>query len=177
MFHPHLIDPDVLLHHEHTRCTLVPNMPYRGRVEMACKEHSIETNETGLITRVEVCQGKPAEPRLLMMVLCPGCMELQLIKIKSGGMLNRVQAAQLPGPSALNGVDVILPDPEFTGEFRVGCASCSNGTLAPMLAEQWAVTALHDGGRRDVEVLLRCDCCSGAEVLSFAAIMDVGVGK
>ena len=174
MHHPHLIDPDVLIHHEHTRCTLVPNMPYKRRVEIACKEHSTEPNERGLITRVHTCKRTSTGGLVLLNILCPGCLELQAVKIESIGIPRQV--AELPAPPALDEVDIILRDPEFNGEYRVGCARCSNGTPAPMFAEQWAISDLYGGGHRDVQILMRCPQCNGAAVLLFAAIMDVGTG-
>ena len=175
MLYSHLIDPDHLVHHEHTRCTMLPHMPSRSRVDLLSKEHSPTNGErTGLITRVVTCMRTKTTGLILMNILPPDCLELQAIKIDSLAVPHEVP--ELPAPSDLDEVEAILPDPEFNGKFRVGCARCSNGTPAPLFAEEWAVSDLYGGGRRDVEVLMRCPRCNGAAVLLFAAIMDVGTG-
>ena len=175
LLHNHLIDPDVLVHHEHPRSTMVPKMLCRRRVDLLSKEHSPTNGEkTGLITRVVTCMRTKTTGLILMNILPPDCLEIQVVKIDSLALPEQVP--ELPAPADLDEVDVILRDSEFNGQIRIGCARCTNGTHAPMFAEQWAVSDLYGGGRRDVEVLMRCPRCNGAAVLLFAAIMDVGTG-
>jgi len=147
----------------------------RRRVDLLSKEHSPTNGEkTGLITRVVTCMRTKTTGLILMNILPPDCLEIQVVKIDSLALPEQVP--ELPAPADLDEVDVILRDSEFNGQIRIGCARCTNGTHALMFAEQWAVSGLHHGGQRDVQVLMRCAECRGQAVLLFTAIMDVGTG-